>query len=87
MSIPTFDDSPPDPPHVTPYDEQHLKTYLRVLDAAEEGADWQEVVLVIFGINALREPERALRVHASHLTQARWMTHVGYRDLLRPPSQ
>ncbi len=32
-----FDDHPPDLPHVTPYDERHLKTYLRLLDADEEG--------------------------------------------------
>lgn len=87
MTIPAFDDSPPDLPHVTPYDERHLKTYLRLLDAAEEGADWPEVVQVIFGLDAGREPERARKVHDSHLARARWMSRTGYRDLLRPPSQ
>lgn len=28
---------------LTDYDEEHLITYLRLLDAAEEGADWREV--------------------------------------------
>jgi T6SS, Transcription factor, DNA binding domain len=87
MTIPAFDDSPPDVPHVTPYDERHLKTYLRLLDAAEEGADWHEVVQVIFGLDAEREPERARTVHDSHLARARWMSRAGYRDLLRPPPQ
>jgi predicted secreted protein len=50
MTIPAFDDHPPDSPHVTPYDERHLKTYLRLLDAAEEGADWREVVQIIFDL-------------------------------------
>jgi hypothetical protein len=42
----------PDPPisdvapadgHLTGYDQEHLVTYLRLLDADAEGADWQEV--------------------------------------------
>ena len=28
------------------------------------------------------EPERCERVHAAHLERARWMTRIGYRDLL-----
>jgi hypothetical protein len=87
MAVPTFDDTPPDLPHVTPYDERHLRTYLRLLDAAEEGADWREVVQILFGLDAAREPERARTVHDSHLARARWISHVGYRDLLHPPSQ
>ena len=39
MTHVAFDDYPPDQPHLTPYDERHLKTYLRLLDADEEGAD------------------------------------------------
>jgi hypothetical protein len=87
MAVPTFDDAPPDLPHVTPYDERHLRTYLRLLDAAEEGADWREVVQILFGLDAAREPERARTVHDSHLARARWISHVGYRDLLHPSSQ
>ncbi len=87
MTIPAFDDCPPDHPHVTPYDERHFRTYLRLLDAAEEGADWREVVQILFGLDAEREPERAHTVHDGHLARARWMSRVGYRDLLQPPSQ
>ncbi len=87
MTIGAFSDHPPDLPHVTPYDERHLKTYVRLLDAEEEGADWREVVTVIFGIDPVREPDRARRVHDSHLARARWMTTAGYRDLLKPPFQ
>jgi hypothetical protein len=83
MTIPVFEDFPPDEPHVTPYDERHLKTYLRLLDAAEEGADWREVAQIIFGLDPQREPERARSVHDSHLARARWMSRSGYRDLVR----
>ena len=87
MTIPPFDESPPNLPQITAYDERHLKTYLRLLDAAEEGADWREVVQVIFGLDAAQEPERARRVHDSHLARARWIHNTGYRDLARPPRQ
>jgi hypothetical protein len=85
MSFAPFDDQPPDRPHLTPYDESHLVEYLRLLDAAEEGADWREAVQIIFGLDPTREPERARTVHDSHLARARWMTETGYTYLLRPP--
>jgi predicted secreted protein len=84
MNIPAFDDRPPDGPQLTAYDERHLVTYLRLLDAAEEGADWREVVKIVFGLDTEREPERARIVHDSHLARARWMTETGYRELLLP---
>ena len=86
MSTPDFDDRPPMSAKLTPYDERHLVTYLRLLDAAEEGADWREAVRIIFGLDPAREPDRARVVHDSHLTRARWMTETGYRHLLRPPT-
>lgn len=67
---------------VNAYDEAHLGTYLRLLDAAEEGADWREVVVIVFGLNPAADPERARRIHDSHLARARWMTETGYRHLL-----
>jgi hypothetical protein len=85
MTIASFDDRPPNCPHLTPYDERHLVEYLRLLDAAEEGADWREAVQIIFGLDPAREPERARIVHDSHLSRARWMTETGYTYLLRPP--
>jgi hypothetical protein len=68
---------------LTPYDEQHLITYLRVLDADAEGADWREVAKIVLHIDPGREPERARRAHESHLVRAKWMTEHGYRHLLR----
>ena len=87
MSTLDFEDRPPDGARLTSYDERHLATYIRLLDADEEGADWQEAVRIIFGLDPDREPERARIVHDSHLARALWMTQAGYRDLLRPRPQ
>ena len=35
----------------------------------------------------LCDPERAKRIHDSHLARARWMTENGYRHLLEPRMQ
>jgi hypothetical protein len=87
MTILAFQDRPPTTVRVNAYDEQHLVTYLRLLDAEAEGADWREVVMIIFGLDAAREPDRAKLVHDSHLARARWMTETGYRHLLEPRMQ
>ena len=75
-------DAPPASDHVTTYDLDHTKIYLRLLDAAAEGADWREVSSLVLGLDPHLDPERAHRVHAAHLERARWMTRAGYRDLL-----
>ncbi len=77
-----FQDEPPTGSTVTAYDEGHLVTYLRILDAAAEQADWREVVRLVFGLDPKREPERSKKIYDSHLARARWMTECGYRDLV-----
>ena len=86
MPIPPFDDRPPDSPNLTAYDERHRVTYLRLLDADDEGADWREAVRIIFDLDPTRDPKRARLVHKSHLARARWITETGYREFLRPPT-
>ena len=76
-------DEPPDADRVTVYDQEHLKLYMRLLDAESAGAPVTEVARILLGIDPEIEPERAARVHASHLGRARWMTEHGYRDLLQ----
>lgn len=66
----SFIDCPPQLDHLSPYDETHLASYLRILDAEAEGADWHEAVSIIFGIDPLSEPERAKQVYDSHLARA-----------------
>jgi hypothetical protein len=85
MVSPSYDDRPPASDVLTSYDERHLATYVRLLDAAEDGTDWREAVRVIFGVDAERDHERARVIHSSHLARARWMTETGYRYLLRSP--
>ena len=63
----------------------NLKREEKGAEADEEGADWQEAVQIIFGLDPDKEPERAKYVHDSHLKRAIWMTEQGYKDLLRPP--
>ncbi|MGB3832798.1 MAG: DUF2285 domain-containing protein [Mesorhizobium sp.] len=82
-----FLDEPPASAELTDYDRAHMKEYMRVHDAAADGADWREAVAVIFGIDPDAEPERARRIHDSHLARARWMTEHGYRLLLREGRQ
>ena len=85
MTTPSFEDRPPESDQVTTYDERHFVTYLRLLDAAAESADWREAVQLVFGLDPEHEPERARLVHDSHLARARWMTEKGFRHLLRAP--
>ena len=80
---PPVSDTAPSESVLTSYDEQHLVTYLRLLDADSEGADWREVALIVLHIDPTRDPERARRVWDSHLARARWMTEHGYQHLLR----
>ncbi|MDK1389445.1 DUF2285 domain-containing protein [Sinorhizobium sp. 7-81] len=87
MSKPLREDGPPLTERVNDYDEAHFSTYLRLLDADAEGADWREAVKIIFGIDPEADPVRAKRIHNTHLARARWMTEVGYRHLLDPRMQ
>ena len=80
--IDPFDDIAPSGPDFTDYDRTHIKLYMRVHDAHEDGADWREAVQIIFGIDPALEPDRARQVHDTHLARARWMIASGYRHLL-----
>src|SRR6478672_1304473 len=53
-------------------------------------ADWREGSVILLNIDPDREPDRAPRAFDTHLARAKWMTHTGYRLLLRTgawPSQ
>jgi len=85
VMIDPFDDMAPSVEYLTEYDRSHIKLYMRLLDASTDGADWREAVRILFGIDPAREPDRARHVHDSHLARAHWMTHTGYKHLLRQP--
>lgn len=80
---PDVADVAPTGPTLTAYDEEHLVTYLRLLDADAEGADWREAVRIVLHIDPDREPDRARHAFGSHLARAKWMTESSYRHLLR----
>jgi hypothetical protein len=80
---PPVADRAPDADTLTAYDEEHLITYLRLLDADAAGADWTEAARIVLHIDPSHEPERARRSWESHLARAKWLTEHGYRDLLR----
>jgi T6SS, Transcription factor, DNA binding domain len=80
---PPVADLAPTDPILTGYDEQHLITYLRLLDAESDGADWREVARVVLKIDPNSQPQRARRAWESHLSRAKWMTTNGFEHLLR----
>ena len=82
LDLPVADKAPSDDT-LTPYDNDHLVTYLRLLDAHAEGADWTEVARIVLGMDPEQEPERARAAWESHLERAKWMTAHGYKDLVR----
>jgi len=62
---------------LTAYDEEHMITYMRVLDVDQQGAGWREVSRIVLRIDPDTEAHRARRVFESHLSRARWMTEQG----------
>ena len=79
---PKVEDLAPDELTLTPYDEQHAVTYVRLLDAEKANADWQEVVHIVLHIDPAAEPTRARGAYESHLARAKWVARHGYRELL-----
>ncbi|MCP3368690.1 DNA -binding domain-containing protein [Bradyrhizobium cajani] len=79
----TVDDVAPSGASLTAYDEEHLATYWRLLDADAEGGDWREVTRVVLHIDPACEWNRARRAYDSHLARAQWIADDGYRQLLR----
>lgn len=83
---PDVDGVAPSEPRITQYDLVHLVTYLRLLDADTDGADWREVTQIVLHFDPEQDVEYARRAFQSHLARAKWMTKIGYRLLLRVPN-
>jgi len=81
VTISSLQDVPPQGAVVTDYDRRHMVQYMRLLDAAVEGASWQEAAQIILGLDTQKEPERARLVHDAHLERAHWLSSEGYRQL------
>ncbi|GMO93482.1 DUF2285 domain-containing protein [Bradyrhizobium sp. TM239] len=74
---PDVADAAPSDAKLTPYDEQHVVTYMRLLQAEGEGADWREVAQLVLKIDPVREPDRARNAYQSHLARAKWASEQG----------
>ncbi|MCR8492656.1 MULTISPECIES: DNA -binding domain-containing protein [Hyphomicrobiales] len=79
---PGVDDEAPTGDDITTYDERHFVTYLRLLDAKAEGADWKEVALIVLHRDPAAEELRTRRCWQSHLERAQWLSREGYRKIL-----
>ncbi len=79
---PDVDDAAPEGSDITSYDEQHYVTYLRLLDAKAEGADWTEVARVVLHRDPISDEAQTRRCWESHLARAQWLSRVGYRRIL-----
>jgi hypothetical protein len=87
MQTPPLDpdvaDTAPTGSILTPYDIEHTVTYMRLLDAAADEADWREVARIVLHLDPDREPDRARLAFETHLERAKWIARYGYRQLLR----
>ncbi|MFE3839212.1 DUF2285 domain-containing protein [Rhodobacteraceae bacterium PA1-206B] len=79
---PDVDDEAPSGPDITIYDEEHFVTYLRLLDAETDGADWTEVARIVLHRDPVAEEDRTRHCWESHLARAQWMKKKGYRRIL-----
>lgn len=84
MAHSPLSDLAPDGPDLTAYDRDQMPTYWRLIDAADDGADWREAVEIIFGVDPNADLERARATYDSHLARARWISAQGYQSLVWP---
>jgi len=76
-------DAAPDGPALTSYDEEHAITYIRMLAADAEGADWRDVARIVLHVDPDDDATRARWAYESHLARSKWVVKHGYRLLLR----
>ncbi len=79
---PDVEDEAPAAPDITIYDEEHFVTYMRLLDAEADGADWKEVARIVLHRDPVSDETRTRHCWESHLARAQWMTRTGYRRIL-----
>lgn len=84
---PDVDDLAPTGGDITAYDEQHFVTYLRLLDANAENADWKDVARIVLHRDPTADPERTRRCWESHLVRAQWLSSTGYRRILEQAAE
>lgn len=75
---------PPDATVVTDADRSLAGIYLRLLDADTAGIDWKTAAQQILNLDPAVNCEHARQVFDLFLARARWMTEIGYQQLLKP---
>jgi len=65
---------------VTDYDRTHRDLYMRLFDAADVGARWQDAASEILALDPA-DPD-TYAIWASHLARARWMVSDGWKQLI-----
>jgi hypothetical protein len=58
---PDVADTAPSDSALTVYDEEHIITCLRLLDADAQDADWRDVARIVLHLDPERESDRARR--------------------------
>lgn len=66
--------------HITPYDRQHLATYLSLLHAEGEGVSIEDMAREILGLDL--DPAASRSIVEEHLARARWLAASGHKHLL-----
>lgn len=79
---PDVDDIAPTGDEITRYDERHFVTYMRLLDAKAEDADWKEVAQIVLHRDPVAEELLTRRCWQSHLERAQWLSREGYKRIL-----
>lgn len=79
---PDVDDEAPTAKIITPYDERHHVTYLRLLDAKAGSADWKDAARIVLHRDPFGDEARTRRCWESHLARAEWLSKGGYRKIL-----
>ncbi len=67
----------------SPPDRELMKTYLRLLDADRDRADWREAAAIILHLDVEKDPEGSHALFEKSLKQALWLRDHGYLDLAR----
>jgi hypothetical protein len=63
---PDVADTAPSDPVLSVYDEEHVITYLRLLDADAVGADWRDVARIVLHLDPEQDSDRARKTFDSH---------------------
>lgn len=86
VTLPTNREAITHPAGSGPPDREMMKTYLRLLDADHDRADWREAAKIILGLDVDRDPEGAHAVFEKSLKDALRLRDHGYFDLARSTS-